>query len=269
MYALDFEYDGRRLSDAGFIICDFNSPSGADTISAGSMISFNTVSQHSGKRFGLTSTKYEECIEASFHICKHPDISEDMVISEKEYRKMLRWLNRREFLKFCVIDDENYSGVCYYDASFNISRIEINKKLYGLELQMKTNRPFGYGKEVKYTYKGLNANAEIKVIDVSDEIGYIYPDMKIMCAADGDLEIKNITLDRITTINGCKTGEEIEIHGSSQIIISSMVDHAIYDDFNFKFPRIGNTPCETENIFMINLPCDLEIRYAPIIKGAP
>lgn len=44
MYALDFEYDGQYLSDYGFIICDFNSSSGADIVSAGSMITFNTVS---------------------------------------------------------------------------------------------------------------------------------------------------------------------------------------------------------------------------------
>ena len=269
MYALDFEYDGRKLSDMGFIICDFNSPSGADTISAGSTIAFNTTAQHSGKRFGLSSTKYDECIEATFHICKHPDISEDMVITDMEYRALMRWLNRREFLRFHIIEDDEFSRACYYDASFNISRIEINKKLYGLELQMVTNRPFGYGKEVRYAHKITNVPMDIKVIDISDEMGYTYPDLTILCAADGDFEICNNTLDCTMAIKNCKVGEKIEIAGGSQIIQTSRGDHAIYNDFNFQFLRIGNSPCNNENILTINMPCDLEIRYAPIIKGAP
>ena len=35
MFALDFEYDGRYLSDYGFIICDFNGSSGAEEITLG------------------------------------------------------------------------------------------------------------------------------------------------------------------------------------------------------------------------------------------
>jgi len=269
MYALDFEYDGRRLSDMGFIICDFKSPSGADTISAGSTIAFNTVSQHSGKRYGLSSTKYEDCIETTFHICKHPDINDDMEIKEDEYRKLLRWLNRHEFLRFRVLNEYEISRACYYDASFNISRIEINKKLYGLELQMQTNRPFGYGDVVHYEWNLNTSPAQVKVIDISDEIGYTYPDMVITCSSSGDLEICNTTLNRTMTIKNCNAGESIRIDGLAQIITSTNSDHAIYNDFNFQFMRIGNTPRNNENIITVNMPCKLEISYAPIIKGAP
>ena len=266
---MDFEYDGRKLSDFGFIICEFNSSSGADIISAGSKISFNTVPQHSGKRFGLTSTKYENCIETTFHICKHPDADDDMEITDQQYREMMRWLNRREFLRFHVIAEEYGVKTCYYDASFNISRIEINKKLYGLELQMCTNRPFGYGKMVSYKWKLREPSSEVEVIDVSDEIGYTYPNMTITCMADGDLEICNTTIDRTMCIKGCVSGEIITIDGMAQIITTSASAHAIYDDFNFKFMRIENTPRNNVNVITVNIPCDLEINYAPIIKGAP
>ena len=270
MYALDFEYDGRRLSDMGFIICDFNSSSGADTISAGSTITFNTISRHSGKRFGLSSTKYEDCIETSFHICKHPDTAEDMVISDNEYRALMRWLNRREFKRFHIIDDENLlSRACYYDASFNISRIEINKKLYGLELQMITNRPFGYGDAVEQQFEITDTSEKFDVIDISDEIGYIYPDMTIVCMQDGNLKICNETLNYIMEIKNCKASEEIKIYGDAQIIISSRDDHAIYNDFNFKFLRIGNSADSKINTMTSNMMCKLDICYAPIIKGAP
>ena len=51
MYACDFEYDGQYLSDYGFIICNFNGSSDFDVVSAGSKITFNTVSRHRGKKY--------------------------------------------------------------------------------------------------------------------------------------------------------------------------------------------------------------------------
>ena len=267
MYALDFEYDGQKLSDKKFIICDFNSPSGADTISAGSKISFNTVSRHSGKRFGLSSTNYEECFECKFHICKHPDMNDDMEISTGECRNLVRWLNRREFLPFKFIFDNDDVTDRIFDASFNISRIEINKKLYGLELEMHTNRPFAYSELYGVNLNFEDISAEGIVIDGSDEIGYIYPDMKIECLEDGDLEVRNKTIECIMAIKNCKAGEIIQIQGDAMIITSSESEHAIYDDFNYRFLRIGNTMETRENIITANLPCKIQMRYRALFKG--
>lgn len=266
MYALDFEYDGQKLSDKKFIICDFNSPSGADTISAGSKISFNTVPRHSGKRFGLSSTNYEECFECKFHICKHPDINDNMEISVGECRSLMRWLNRRCFLPFRFIFDDGATNRIF-DASFNISRIEINKKLYGLELEMHTNRPFAYSEPIGTNLNFEDISAKGVVIDVSDEIGYIYPDVTIECLEDGDLEIHNTTIECIMAIKNCKSGETIQIHGDAMIITSSDPEHAIYNDFNYHFLRIGNTMKTRENIITASLPCKIQIKYRALFKG--
>ena len=129
MYALDFEYDGQYLSDYGFIICSFSGSSGADTVSAGSTVTFNKVSRHSGKKYGLTSTQYDECIEATFCIGKDPSVygKDSMQITNDEYRDLMRWLNRREFLKFQLLGGDDYDGeTCYYEASFNIGKIKID-----------------------------------------------------------------------------------------------------------------------------------------------
>ena len=53
MCSYDFEYDGRYLSEFGFIICDFSHSSGPDSVTAGSNISFNTVSRTDGKKRNL------------------------------------------------------------------------------------------------------------------------------------------------------------------------------------------------------------------------
>ena len=59
MYALDFEYDGRYLSDYGFVICNFGGASDMDVVSAGSKITFNSVPMSFGKRISLTGTHSE------------------------------------------------------------------------------------------------------------------------------------------------------------------------------------------------------------------
>ena len=279
MYAIDFEYDGQYLSDYGFIICDFDGSSSSETVSAGSKITFNTVPMHKGKRYSLTGTQYDECITTTFSIgkkmCKCYDY-EDMKITNDEYRDLMRWLNRNEFLKFQIFDEnENTRDACFYEASFNVEKILINGLLYGLTLTMTTNKPFGYGEEQVFVFN-LNSknNKECILYDISDEIGYTYPDMIIKCEEDGVLQLTNVTFStgkdtHLMQIKGCKVGEVITIDGNTQIISSTYDSHNIYDDFNFEFFRIGNTFNNRENVIKSSLACTLEIKYTPIIKDIP
>jgi hypothetical protein len=137
--AYDFEYDGRRLSDFGCMICSFDSK-GMETVSNGALITFNTLPMQGGSRYELTSTIYEDCLEATIQICKNTCSGNTSEIYPHEFRELTRWLSRKKFLKFKILDD-NYWDL-YFEASFNISRIEIDGKLIGLELQVLTNRPF-------------------------------------------------------------------------------------------------------------------------------
>ena len=270
MYALDFEYDGRYLSDHGFVICTFGSQSDYDTISAGSRITFNRVQMHRGKYYGLAGTAYDEYITATFEIGRNPDKYEDLRMTEEEYRDLMRWLNRHEFLRFKVLgwgDDEPDS--CYYDASFNVEKVLVTKVLYGLRLTMETNRPFGYAQERKMKFSVPSANGSFTLRDASDEIGYVYPDMTITCKGTGMLTIHNDMCDEDTVVKNCSNGEVLTIHGREQIITSSLPSHAIYNDFNFEFPKIGNTYKKRQNKITVSLPCDMEIRYTPIVKDTP
>lgn len=74
MYALDFSYAEHYLSDFGFIVCDFNGSSGAKVANPGCQITFDKVSRHGGRRYSLASTRYTECIQTTFDICKDPEI---------------------------------------------------------------------------------------------------------------------------------------------------------------------------------------------------
>lgn len=272
MYAIDFEYDGKYLSDYGFIICNFNSASGADVADAGSKITFNKVSCNRGKQYSLASAQYDECIQVTFDICKNPDVYnyKDMVISNDEYRKIMRWLNRREFLKFQVLNrDDTAIDACYYDASFNIDKIKIGEILYGLRLTMETNRPFGYGKERIAYFNFDDITKSYTLCDMSDEIGYIYPHITLTCYEDGDIQLYNTLEDCTTIIKKCKAGEIITLDGDTQIITSSYRGLEICDNFNYEFFRIGNKTNDRNNRITVTKPCSIIIKYSPIIKEAP
>ena len=302
MKAVDFEYNGKRLSEFGFMICSFDSK-GVETVS-GSEISFNTVSTFNGSKFELTSAVYENCLEATIQICKNICSGEALEIQPREFRELTKWLNRKKFLKFKIFD-ENYYDL-FFEASFNISRIEVNGKLVGLELQVKTNRPFPL-KEPKiitvscsdekevYGWEKYKGNSKLGYVtsensnaypsgmhtdgysyisvgqvyidsinDTSYEEGYIYPYVEITVNEDGNLKIHNSIENRETYIANCKAGEVITM--DYPIIQSSLSSHKIQNDFNWNFFRIANTYEKSRNDLTISLPCTIKIKYSPIVK---
>lgn len=139
MKAYDFIYDGKKLSEFGMMICSFDSK-GIETVSNGSTITFNTVSSQNGTKHESTSAVYEECLETTIQICKNSCSDGISEIYPHELRELTRWLSRKRFLKFKILDD--YYIDLYFEASFNVSRIEFGGSVFGLELEVKTNRPF-------------------------------------------------------------------------------------------------------------------------------
>ena len=150
----------------------------------------------------------------------------DMEISNDEYRDLIRWLNRREFLNFQLLGDEDDEHeTCFFEASFNIDKIKIGDVLVGMELTMQTNKPFGYGQEQRVTWTVSDTTKTYLLSDISDEIGYIYPDITITINANGNL----IGLDRNGRV--CFTWQP---HGSQFTIHTEVPESAI--KFQIKQP---------------------------------
>ena len=274
MYATDFEYAGQFLSDFGFIICSFGGSRGLETVSAGSEITFNKVSRNHGKIYSLVNTQYDGCVQASFQICKNPCVFNKQQIVSDEYREIIRWLNRKEFLDFQPFDAaKDDREEIHFKASFNVNKIILNDILCGLELIMETDKPFGYGalRNFKRKFKANEAGKVWTLRDYSDEIGSIYPKIVVTCNANGELKISNSDEGCEMIIKNCKKGEIITIDGDNQIISSSLPleSHDIAADFNYDFFRIGNSFAGRENKIAVSLPCELNIAYCPIIKDIP
>lgn len=276
MKASDFEYDGQLLSDFGFMICNFGS---TDTVTiADSQLTFNTVSTNKGKKWVLTDSKYETCLECTFQICKIPFTKKqkDMEISIYEVRDMKRWLERNEFLKFKPIDedDEHCFEELYFEGTFNLSQIEVGSKILGLELTLTTNRPYAVHEDVTIEYEWSDVDfsnweedsaycAEFYFNDISDEIGYIYPKMTITFLRSGDLYIWDRE-GRCMIFKNCVADEVITV--DYPIIKTSLKTHDIADDFNYVFYRISNDYNDRKNLFETDRPCKIEMTYNPVVK---
>lgn len=270
MYATDFEYDGQLLSDFGFIICRFGASSGIVTASTGSNITFNKVSRNKGRDFSLVYTQYDKCIQTTFDICKNPDVYDNpyMEITNDEYKGMMRWLNRHEFLKFQILDNDGRDA-CYYNASFNIEKITVSDILYGLRLTMETDRPFGFGKTITASHIFTDITKPFNLTAYSDEISSILPMVTITCTGDGDIALHNETEDCTMLIKNCMAGEVITIDSKNQMFSTSYDSHDIANDFNYEFFRISNSYAFKINKIYASAQCKIEIKYEPVIKDAP
>jgi hypothetical protein len=243
------------------MICNFGSK-GLDTVSNGSQIKFNTVSTLGGSKHELTSAVYEDCLRTTIQICKHSCDTDVVEISSTELRLLTKWLNRKKFLKFKPLSEE-YIDV-YFEASFNISKIELDGRLFGLELEVITNRPFALKEPKTFVIKNLIEDGKHFINDTSYEEGYIYPHTEITIVESGDLNIYNAMENRNTYIANCVAGEVITM--DYPVIQSSISSHNIQNDFNWNFFRLANTFDNSRNDLTISIPCTIKVKYSPIVK---
>ena len=265
MNVFDLSYDGILLSDMGYVICDFDSQ-GLRTVSNGSKITINTTPMYVGTLHAKINSQYDECLTATFSICKNPcneSDQENMYLSSDDIRILTRWLNRKDLkkIKFWSYD---YIDI-YFEGTFNIDLVCMENNVIGLTLTMITNRPFALMEDITFNYDIGTQDKTIEILDVSDEIGYIYPDVTIKCLSDGDLTIHNSMCDgEDVSIIGCSENEIITL--SHPIIESSLITHKIMDCFNFNFLKIANTYESSVNKITFSLPCKVQITYNPIVK---
>ena len=262
MRLYDFEYDGLRLQDFGMALCRFDG-GGIDTVNLPE-ITFNTISTQNGVKHKLASVEYEDCLTFTLQICKNLCDGVSMELSLEDMRDFYRWLNRKEFHKFRPIDyDGEYSGISC-NASFNISKIEMDGKLIGLELEAITDSPFMYKEPVTININITEENEVNTIYSKSDLSGHIYPDMEITIEQDGDLEIYNATENRTMRIANCVKDEIITLN--YPMITSSLPSHNVLNDFNWIFFRLATSFKNRLNEITVSIPCSIKMTYSPIVK---
>lgn len=262
----DFEFDGKTLSSFGCVVANFGDK-GLETID-GIKSTFNTVSTLSGSKSELTSVEYEDNLEKTIQIVKYDCSTDIQEITEVEYRNLTSWLCRKKYLKFKVLDGRNID--LYHEVKIDVSKIEIDDKLYGLELTIQSNRPYALKEPKTITIKNIEIDGKHSINDTSYEEGHIYPKVEITIGDIGTekktLIIYNEIENRKTTIKNCVANEVITM--DYPVIESNNETHnkTLQNDFNWNFFRIANTYENSRNDLTISLPCSIKIEYSPIVK---
>lgn len=272
MIIRDFEYDGTLLSSKHYMVCTLGG-NGLEPASGGSKIDFVTVPIRKGIYNQFISSGYSECVTATFSICKDPCYDDgDMEISLLQFNDLAAWLNRRSFHKL-TFSDEQYTHI-NFDASFNITRKEMNGKIYAVELEMITNRPHAYLDEVVVSRTGGSGEPAITFTDTSNEEGYIYPSIEVTVppSVSGTVTItNNRDSDNPVIIKNCRTGMSggttETITFDYPMITTTNSNHNISNDFNWNFIKIINKYNNKVNRISISpSDCNFTIRYNPILK---
>lgn len=275
MSMTDFEYDGKRLSDIGFVVANITTDGSTETVSIGSTLTWNTVKNNCSSINKITSTQYDEAYSTTFEICKDPCSYDNHYINEEELRYIMRWLNRKEYHKFVPLQsDYVYSEIHYY-GSFNLEAIKLSGEIIGLSLTFYTNAPFGFYETFEFEYEITQAMIDtgmntFTLIDNSDEIGRIYLNVEVTTqgfTGTRDLVIRNSLTGLSTEIKRCSGNETITMDGNNKIIQTSNAAHTrLCNDFNYAWLSIMNTFDTKENVYTVTAPCHIKLSYNPIRK---
>lgn len=261
MDTCDFIFRGESLSSHGYMLCEFDASSAASAVTTDSQRSFTSVPMLMGKYHPILYSTYENALVMEMSICKKDD-SSDYIITPAEAASLKRWLSCPYAHEF-RIDDPYYKDF-FWNGTFNVEEIRISSDCVGFHLTFTSTAPFGYKNRVEIN-GSVEKNSSVVIDDISDEEGYIYPDITITMKSAGDLKITNEFDKRETVVRGCSSGETLTFTHLLQIL-SSNSSHALGDDFNYKFIRINNEYGKTVNKLNFNLPCTYSISYIPIAK---
>lgn len=280
MYATDFEYNGKRLSDYGMMICRFDS-SGLETVSSGADITYQTVKSVGADKLKMCGCKYDETYTTTFQICLNPSNSDDIYLSPDKISSLQRWLCRKDgYHPFKPVQEDLLD--IFWNAAFSSKQIELTGKVAGLELTMYTDSPYAYLAAEPVTYS-LQPGEQFSFFDSSDEVGFIYPTVTINCGGDEQIQAEDdckiilqnsLDHNRKTVLTNLKNGEVITLDGENKLIFSSDASRTnLSNSFNYYFPRIFNKIENgmdiRENIFTLSetsIPCRITFHYAPIRK---
>ena len=254
----DFIFDGKALSDFGYMLSYENSEDVLDV----SKMQYNTVKGALSDVSYRVSYSYEQNYTSTFTIVKsYCDFEPDeLFMTNDDISEMTRWLARKQYKWFRFIDDNDDDEI-WYKVQFQIAKEYVGDNVIGLQLTVTADSPYGFTREIKREV------TDTEVVNISsDEEGYIYPTCRIECAS-GTVNITVVSNGNTytTIIKNCTAGEIITIDGET-LQISSSVDHDFTKDFNYVFPRLCNTYGNGRNEITVSSGTTLTLKYRGIRK---
>lgn len=243
----DFIFDGQALSDFGYIAIFENSE---DVIEVSAM-QYENIKGALSDISHRVSYNYEQNYTSTFLIIKSEceNNEDELWMTHDDISEMTRWLARKQYKWFRFIDEDDDDEI-WYKVQVKVSKEYMGDRVLGLQLTVTANAPYGFTREIKKKIQ----DSEFSINAISDEEGYIYPDMEITCIVPGKLIITNKYDNRETVVNNCQQDEIITISGGDCLQISSSIANRDFSkDFNYIFPRLCCNYGNTKNVISTSL----------------
>lgn len=261
----DFEYDGICLSSYHMILGEVDGSSGVNILNNGAEISFNTVPFNNGITNKAISSAYNSTLETTFQIIKNPCCESGMIIEPYEFRAICAWLSRSGCHKLRFIGEDAVISTMYYNAAFNLNRIELNGAIIGIECNVITDSPFGYEDDRELSFTGNSNNWTFRVEHFTDVEGFVYPKLSITPESDGTLTITNNFDGSQMVIANCESDEVITIEYPF-VVQTTSESHDIANDFNWHFLTLSNNYITTSNLYTVSIPAQIHFSYTPLVQ---
>jgi len=251
--ATNFIFDGKSLSDFGFIICEFN---GETNTSTPSNITFITLKVPDNDRRRFLSSNYEDVISFEFSIAKYESKKNNLSINSYEDRAIRKWLCREDGFHELIIEQDDFYNI-YYNAQINITPQMVCGRIRGYKLTITTDNVYGYT-ELLETEFDINSSTQYNFLALSDKADYFYPIWEITPLQNGDLHLKILEdiNQTYTILKSVKANSKITIDSENGII-----EGISPDNFNWQLPRIVQGYDETLNTITSTLPCHIKLKY--------
>lgn len=260
LHAEDAIFNGKSLSDFGFMLCEFDGNGALNKSSVGSTIDLKTVKIKNNWK--VTSSEYKEAVTFSFVICKK-DFSQ---ISSFEQATINRFFIRKDGYKYLQFIMKEFEQIFFNVICTDISSVSVGNIDYGIELTFVSNAPYGYGKEEKTVIDVGGSSMVQKVfVDMSDEVGETYPDLKIEVYQSSTINIRNNLTSCNFELKNCVGGEIITVNSTTGEITSTMRGN-IVKDFNYNWFSFGNTYSTRSNPLMLTGRAKVTMLYRQIRK---
>lgn len=262
IWAESFVLNGIPCEKYGLMICDFDMNNGKNESTAGSEIELKTSKIPMSNKWTLYNSNYSKPLEFKITVCKMDKTS----IHILEQSAINRWLssiqNSYQWFQFVQSD---YEGIFFRVKCTEINNISISNINYGMEIAFICDAPYGYSQEYTTVYSGTNDGINVTFIDNSDDIGELFPLMRLNVKNDGDISIcNNLTMDIDDTntwfkIKNCKKGEVVTVDCEKEIITTTLPSHKIYNDFGWIwFSFYNNLNTRRNNLTILG---DVEVTF--------
>ena len=267
MYCTDFIFDNERLSDHGYMICDFGA---GDSTWSGGDVTFTSMQSPGTNTFTHYYSKFDTPLSFNFSIMKNPcggASQKDLYFTQDEQSYVMRWLQRLDGYHWFAFDQEGWEDI-WFRVQMNLQSHYNGGIVIGYDVTCTADSPYGYSQlHTKDIVLSSSANSpaagsdSITIKNYSDIPGYIYPRLTITPENTGTIKLLSGCegYKKITTIENAPAGNTIILDGNNDEITGL---HNM-NDFNFIFPVMANGYRDIDTTFVNigDMDVQLKIQY--------